>query len=233
MRRCVHVTVVLAIGLVSMVCGSDVKTSRSPEVQGTVLSSVPAAADPDARYLIYLHGRIIEEAGTRPTHPRFGVYEYEEILSTFAEQGFVGISEARPSGTEVAVYAEKVADQVRSLIDAGVPAENVTVVGFSKGGVIAILTSSVLADDRVNFVFIAACGPWIESIPELAPHGRLLALREASDEMIGSCEGLLARAEGEGERREMVVEIGGGHGAFYRPRAEWVDPVVAWAKGPA
>ncbi|MFV2073475.1 MAG: alpha/beta hydrolase [Thermoanaerobaculales bacterium] len=231
MRRCVLVAVVLAIGLVSMVCGSNVQTSRSPEVEGKVLSSAPASPDPDSRYLIYLHGAIIETQGVRPTHPRFGVYEYEEILSTFADQGFVVISEARPSGTEVAVYAEKVADQVRSLIDAGVPAENVTVVGFSKGGMIAILTSSVLADDRVNFVFIAACGPWIESMPELAPHGRLLAVREATDEMIGSCEGLLARAEGEGERRETVVEIGGGHGAFYRPRAEWVDPVVAWAKG--
>ena len=91
------------------------------------------------------------------------------------------------------------------------------------------MTSSVLADDRVSFVFIAACGRWLEEMPELASRGRLLALREASDEMIGSCEGLLALAEGEGERREVVVELGGGHGAFYRPQAEWVEPVVAWA----
>ena len=120
-------------------------------------------------------------------------------------------------------------DQVRILIGAGVPPENITVVGFSKGGVIAILTSSVLADDRVNFVFIAACGRWLDEMPNLAPRGRLLALREASDEMIGPCEGLLALAEGEGERRETVVELGGGHGAFYRPQVEWVELVVSWA----
>ena len=229
MRRSVWVTVLLAVGLVTMVCGSEVKTSRSPEIQGLVRSSVPVAPDPENRYLIYLHGRIIEEAGVRPTHPRFGVYEYEEILSVLAGRGFTVISEARLSGTEVAAYAEKVADQVRTLVGAGVPPENITVVGFSKGGVIAVLTSSVLADDRVNFVFIAACGRWLDEMPNLAPRGRLLALREASDEMIGPCEGLLALAEGEGERRETVVELGGGHGAFYRPQVEWVELVVSWA----
>jgi len=212
----------------SVVCGAAGEVP-SDDIPSDLHSEVPSAIDPGARYLIYLHGAIIETQGTRPTHPRFGVYEYEEILSVLAGRGFTVISEARPSGTEVAEYAEKVADQVRTLIDAGVPPEKITVVGFSKGGMIAILTASVLADDRVNFVFIAACGRWLDERPEIAPRGRLLALREASDEMIGPCDGLFARAEGEGERHETVVELGGGHGAFYRPQAEWVDSVVAWA----
>jgi hypothetical protein len=32
-----------------------------------------------------------------------------------------------------------------------------------------------------------------------------------------------------GELKEIVINVGGGHGAFYRPRPEWIDPVVEWA----
>lgn len=31
-------------------------------------------------HAFYLHGRIIEEQGRRPTHPEFGTYAYDEIL---------------------------------------------------------------------------------------------------------------------------------------------------------
>ena len=29
---------------------------------------------------------------------------------------------------------------------------------------------------------------------------------------------------------EIVLTIGKGHGVFYSPRDEWIDPVVEWAK---
>jgi hypothetical protein len=122
-----------------------------------------------------------------------------------------------------------VTDQVRTLIRGGVPPKHITVVGFSKGGGIAIVASSVLADDRLNFVFMGACGPWLDSRPEIVPHGRLLALREASDTLVGSCEELFARTTSEAVTREITLELGGGHGAFYRPHPEWVDPIVEWA----
>lgn len=194
-----------------------------------ISANAPDTIDSDARYLFYLHGAIIERAGSRPTHPEFGVYEYQEILEVFAGRGFVVISEARPAGTDGAVFAEKVADQVRALLAAGVPPKNITVVGFSKGGGIAITASSILSEERLNFVFMGACGPWLSKRPELAPKGRLLAIREASDELVGSCDALFERVVGEGEREEIILELGGGHGAFYRPRPEWVDPVVEWA----
>lgn len=193
-----------------------------------IFADVPDEVDPGAHYLIYLHGAIIETEGVRPTHPRFGVYEYDEILATLAERGFIVISEARPAGTARAVYAAVVVGQVEALLAAGVPPEHVTVAGFSKGGGIAITASSLLANNRLNFVFIGACGPWYESRPEIVPRGRLLGLREASDELVGGCETLFDRAVG-GERREVVTELGGGHGAFYRPNPVWIEPVVEWA----
>ena len=106
---------------------------------------------------------------------------------------------------------------------------NVTMVGFSKGGGIAVTASSILAVDEVNFVFMGTCGPWLNKRPEIVPHGRMLSLHESSDDMVGSCEDLFARA-GEGcVHREIVINIGGGHGAFYRPRSEWLEPLVEWA----
>lgn len=219
--------VLMCVVLVSTVFGAeDLPAEKAPL---EIFAEVPEVIDPDSRYLIYLHGRIIEDAGVRPTHPKYGVYEYQQILEAFAGKGFVVVSEARQAGTDGKAYAVAVADQVRAILAAGVSPERITVVGFSKGGGIAILASSILAEDRVNFVFMGACAPWLDSRPEIVPRGRLLALREASDERVVSCDGLFARAAGSGNR-EIVLELGGGHGAFYRPRLEWIDPVVAWAK---
>jgi len=219
--------VLMGLVLFGSACGAEDPPFAESTLQ--IFAEVPEVIDPDARYLIYLHGAIIERAGVRPTHPEYGVYEYLEILEAFVEWGFVVISEARPAGTDGMAYAAKVADQVRALIAGSVPPEHITVVGFSKGGGIAITVSSILSEKRLNFVFMGVCGPWLDSRPEIVPHGRLLALREASDDLVGSCEGLFARAAGDGEREEITLELGGGHGAFYRPRPEWIDPVVEWA----
>jgi len=207
--------------------GAQKPPPTKPDLQ--IVAAVPSQIDPGARYLFYLHGAIIERAGVRPKHPQFGIYEYQEILEVFAGRGFVVISEARPAGTDGKAYAAKVAEQVRALIAGGVSHWHITVVGFSKGGGIAITASSILAEKRLNFVFMGACGPWLDSRPEIVPNGRMLALREASDNLVGSCDGLFARAAGNGEREEITLELGGGHGAFYRPRPEWIEPIVEWA----
>ena len=219
--------IVLCLVLVASTCGAEDHPKSDPALR--IFTDLPVQIDPNSRYLFYLHGAIIERAGVRPTHPEFGVYEYREILEVFAGRGFVVISEARSAGTNGAVYAEKVADQVGALMKGGVSPEHITVVGFSKGGGIAITASSILSEERLNFVFMGACGPWLDSRPEIVPHGRLLALREKSDDLVGSCEELFARTTSEGERKEIILELGGGHGAFYRPQSEWLGPVVEWA----
>ncbi len=208
-------------------CGAENPGSTETALQ--IFTDVPESIDVDARYLIYLHGAIIEREGVRPTHPKFGVYEYQKILEAFANRGFVVISEARPSGTDGMAYAQTVSDQVRALIKGGAPPEHVTVVGFSKGGGIAIAASSILASDEANFVFMAACNPWLDSHPEIVGRGRLLSLRESSDELAGSCESFFGRSPNPHNHRELLLDLGGGHGAFYRPQPEWVDPVVEWA----
>jgi pimeloyl-ACP methyl ester carboxylesterase len=200
--------------------------------RGSIHKSVPTTLDRSARYLFYLHGRIIEDKGPRPTDSRWGVYEYQQILEEIASDGVIVISEQRPPNTDMDRFAAHVVDQVDQLLRAGVPPEHVTVVGFSKGGSIAIRTSARLQNPRVNFVLLAACGDGDFSRSNLTLWGRTLSIYEASDEIGRSCAALFSKSGATGERREMQVAIGGGHGAFYRPHSEWLMPLRRWAASP-
>lgn len=202
----------------------------APELSSISPTPIPSVtAD---RHLIYLHGKIIEDQGRRPIHPRFGIYEYQEILDAFTAAGFQVHSDQRPAGSQPPVSADLTASQVRDLLHSGVPAQDITVVGFSKGGAIAVLTALELAEPELNFVFIACCGPWIDDVldsPDQQIRGHLLSIFEASD-TTGSCSALFGYASPDSVTAEIELHIGGGHGAFYRPHPEWLEPVVRWAR---
>lgn len=183
------------------------------------------------RYVIYLHGKIVEAAGRRPTDPAFGVYEYDAILDSLRHSGFVVLSDQRPSGTDSDSFATHVARQVDSLLRLGVAPQAITVIGFSKGGWIAILSSSRLHNPAISFVFMGACGPWAFHRPDLHVSGRLLSLYETSDSLGVSCAPLFARRSPGTQAREIALTLGLGHGTFFQPRSAWLAPAVAWADG--
>jgi hypothetical protein len=196
--------------------------------RGAVYDRVPDHVDAKSRYLIYLHGRIIEEKGRRPTDRDWGVYEYDQILAAMAVDGTIVISEQRPSGTDMDRFAAHVVDQVRQLRRGGVPPEHVSIVGFSKGGGIAIRTSALLDSPRVNFVFLAACGDGDFSRTNIRVAGRILSIYEESDEVGRSCAALFAKADAAVEHSEIQIHVGEHHGTFYRPHTEWLVPLLEW-----
>ncbi|HEY1403257.1 MAG TPA: alpha/beta hydrolase [Pyrinomonadaceae bacterium] len=198
--------------------------------QARVFKDLPEKIDARARYLFYLHGRIVEDKGMRPVSEQHGVYEYEKILETFEGAGFDVISEARAKNTDVRQYAAKVVAQINALLAAGVPPRHVAVVGASKGSMIAMHVSSLLKHAQVNFVLIAGCGEQTSKNPGLNLNGRVLSIYDASDEGAGTCEKLFARSAGLSGRGEVKLNLKLGHGFIYRPLKEWVEPVVAWAK---
>ncbi|MEN8164550.1 MAG: hypothetical protein ABFS37_10510 [Acidobacteriota bacterium] len=196
---------------------------------GTVLSAIPDILDPSANYLIYLHGAIIEEQGMQPTHPKYGTYHYAAILQAFADRGFTVISEARPSGIRPDIFAVHVIEQVQQLLDGGVPEDHVSVVGFSKGAIIAVLASRDVGRDGVSWIIQAGCGPWTDRLPEFVPAGRILSQIDEADEVARSCRAFLTRMPEGAVFDENTLELGSGHGAFYSVSPEWFEPAVEWA----
>ena len=201
-----------------------------PARAGIIHTDVPESPEPTKIYLIYLHGRIIENYGPRPTDSRYGLYDYPAVLEALSSRGAVVISAQRPPETDMNSYAGVVVSQVEELIDRGVPPENIVVAGFSKGGGIAMRVSSFLRRPQVRFVLLAAC-PGGPTAPQIRLTGHVLSVYEASDTLAGSCKPLSDQPEKPQSFKEIRISTGKLHGAFYMPLRVWVDPVLDWAHG--
>ena len=200
------------------------------------LSACAAAEAPPTRHLIYLHGRIVQdEQSARPRHPQFGYYEMEKILAAFRERGFVVSAKIRAKSASVSDSADQVIEEVRGLLESGVPADHVTVVGASMGASIALVASARLQNPDVRYCVLGAC--LSENVRALladerqGPSGHVLSIREASDDVTRSCAPWNSDLESQFPfvARELVLGTGLGHGFLYRPLPEWVDPIVEWA----
>ena len=175
--------------------------------------------------LYYLHGKIVEDQGDNAVHPSYGTYQYGAILQGLKQDGHTVISEVRASGTDPKSYAKGLADAITKQIADGTPPADIVVIGFSKGAQIGILVSQMLARTDVRFVFQAVCGSWVAHYRELKVYGNILSLYETSDSA-GSCASLFARSKP--ITCEVAITTGEKHGAFYRPHADWMNPLRAW-----
>jgi pimeloyl-ACP methyl ester carboxylesterase len=202
-----------------------------------VLPGLASGAEPkDARHLIYLHGRIVQDQqDRRPRHPEWGYYELDQILQAFRERGFVVSGEVRPKDRSLSDSADVVVEQVRGLVAAGVPLERISVVGGSMGGAIALLASLRLQLPELRLVVLGAC--MSETVPLLVrdhgkpPAGRILSFRDTSDETSEPCPAWSAGDARPGLLlREIVLSTGLHHGFLFRPLPGWVDPTVRWAE---
>lgn len=196
----------------------------------------PESSNPIKRYLFYLHGKIIEDQGIPAVSPDYGEYEYKAILEKLSSYGFIVISEQRAKNTDGMEYAKKITEQITLLLKSGVPANNVTIVGASKGAGIAIEVSHLLENPEVNFVIIGTCHPdTVKSLKqnETFLYGKVLSIYDSADyEYSGSCEELFSFSEANGglsQHNEIVLNIGTGHGILYKPLDEWIMPIVQWA----
>lgn len=189
-----------------------------------------------ARHLIYLHGRIVqEEQSARPVSPKFGPYELDAIVEALRGRGFEVHSAIRPKAATLEESADRIVAQVKELRASGLPLERITVVGASMGASIALLAAVKLGEPQLRVVAVGACRSGnvaeIAAEQEAPLRGRILFVRESSDDLGGPCppwKDDMARAP-DLVAEEVVVETGLSHGFLYRPLPEWVDPAVAWA----
>lgn len=182
------------------------------------------------RYLFYLHGMIVEDQGASAVHPEYGPYQYDLILQTFRNEGFEVRSEIRDKGTDVTEYAEKITTEIKSMLADGISPEQITVLGASKGSIIAMIISTKLSNDQVNFIFMAGCNVWVEDTYSLNLCGNILSIYESSDTIGISCEQILENTSCHPVFNEIKLDTGKKHGFIFNPMPEWVEPAVQWAK---
>lgn len=183
------------------------------------------------QHVLYLHGAIIEKGDPKPIHPQFGLYDYPAIVSTLSSFDFHIISEQRGINTDYLTYAQQVSDQINSLVAKGIKAQDITVIGFSKGATITAIASSLLKNDDVNFVVMATCSEWYDTtelLKGLRLRGHILSIYEESDGLGGSCQKLAKRSPAPASFFEVAISTGKSHGAFFLPRSEWINPIVSW-----
>ena len=185
--------------------------------------------------IFYLHGRILETQGIPAvdTINGYGTYEYTKILNTFRKNGFTVISEVRRKNTQPVKYAQHIVHQTDSLLSKGIKPENITIIGASKGSLIAMLTSSMLKNRQINFVFIAACNNYsLKRFPQLQFYGNILSVYEKSDNIGRSCSGFKERSgKNITHYKEIELHTGMKHGFLFKPLPQWVQPAIKWARG--
>jgi Alpha/beta hydrolase len=188
-----------------------------------------ALASDARRYVLYVHGRAVEEGGRRP-ETRFGVYEYDAILETFRKAGFEVISEQRPKDADPSDSADRVVAAVRRLRRRGVPSSHITVIGASKGSVITMLASTRLADPEIRYVLLGNCNDGILERWKPRLSGRVLSVFERADEYGGTCRRFFEKGHNLTAHDEVALDIGIGHAFLYSPRPDWVTPAIEWAR---
>lgn len=187
----------------------------------------------DQRYLFFFHNKFVEENDLSVPHPEYGKAEYNEILESFRNDGFIVFSEKRKKDTNAADYAEKIVKQIDKLIKKGTDPNKITVIGTSKGGYIAQYVSTYLANPNVNFVFIGCfMDTDIEQIPDINYCGNILTIYEKSD-----IYGVDAAKRKETSKlkinhfKQIELNTGLKHGFLYKALDAWIIPCKKWANG--
>jgi hypothetical protein len=86
-------------------------------------------------------------------HPENGVYDFPSIKQAiFKDGGFNLIAPQRPKNADIETYVTMLERWVRQLLEAGVPASRITIVGFSRGSYITALAAGRLKETGIHGV---------------------------------------------------------------------------------
>lgn len=193
--------------------------------------TVNGASETEQKYIFFLHNKWIEDHDLDVPHPKYGLAEYNKITTAFETEGFYLISEKRKANTDVKTYAGHVVKQIDSLLNRGVAPGNITVVGTSKGGMIAQYVSTLAKNPELKFVFIGASFTGqVQSFPDINPCGKILNIFEKSDEGSFSFQERIEATNGEVTSfEEIELSTGKQHGFLFPLLNEWFRPTVTWA----
>ena len=199
----------------------------------TIGSSIPSKVDLNGKYLFYLHGGVVTLFGNNAINqsvPKWGPYEYFNILDSLNKNGFYVISEIRKNGIDDSVYVNKISKQLDTLLRVGVNPEKILVVGASSGWNITIGVSSKLKNGKLRYVLMGGCWPdTYKDYLNIELYGQFLSIIEATDPH-GTCYMLFNNKDYVKSYQEVVLHTGLSHGFIYKGHKEWIEPIMKWSE---
>lgn len=180
------------------------------------------------KHIFYLHGRIIELQGVNAVSVDYGEYKFQDIVDSLKSLGAEVHAEVRTEQTDFDQFCAKTSKEIDALIKKGVAPSDITVIGASKGGVMA-MTISDLNQHPINYVFLASNNDQIEREHDWKFHGRVLAIYEVSDTIAGKKYDVWEKRSAEAKAfKQVKLDTKLGHGFLYTPMKEWLIPVKSW-----
>ncbi|MDX9757710.1 MAG: hypothetical protein RBU27_01000 [Bacteroidota bacterium] len=199
-----------------------------------IVTAVPEDIDPAALYVFYLPDEIVTPANPEPRHPDHGVYQYLQIANQLMTRGFVVVTRPRETTEHPYLVAEDIARQIRRLLDAGVPATNIGILGAGQGAAITVLVTTQLRDPGLQVVVLSLCTEsfidfWIAHNETLC--GNVLSIHADGDKDRGPCHRYLEHGATAHVREHREMRIAGNAGFQFRASAEWLLPAIEWLRG--
>lgn len=185
-------------------------------------------AQPPLKHIFYLHGMIIEIQGVNAVSPNFGPYKYTEIIQSLEETGATIHHEVRNEETDFYEFTTKVSAEINELLKSGVPPENISVIGASKGGIMAMHISHI-NKSNINYILLASNSDYTEKTFDWFLHGSVLGIYEASDTVAGKdYQYWMNRSKEATKFEQLKINTGLNHGFLYTPLDAWMIPAKKW-----
>jgi hypothetical protein len=180
------------------------------------------------KHIFYLHGMIIEIQGIHAVSPQFGPYEYTAIVDSLKATGGEVHTEVRTEATDFFEFGKKISKEIDGLISKGVAPSDITVIGASKGGMIAMYISD-LNTNKVNYVLLGSSSDYTQNTFDWNLHGNILGIYEKSDTVAGnSYQYWIDKSTNAVKFEQLQINTGLGHGFLYTPNSAWLDPAREW-----
>lgn len=194
----------------------------------TLLIGCGNNAQNNKKHIFYLHGRIIEIQGKDAISEEYGKYELDSIVMALQDKDRMVIAEVRNENVGYVNYAKKISNEIDSLVNEGVKPTDITVIGASKGAIIASHISDINLNP-VNYVFLAGNNEYQEKNNNWKFHGQVLCFFDSSDTIAGSNYNYWKNKENYTSKFEQIeLKTHLGHGFLYKPLKEWIEPTRKW-----
>jgi hypothetical protein len=192
-----------------------------------VLCSSYVAAE---EHVFYYHGQIVETQGANAKSPLFGSYEYTNILRALKAKGFTVHAKLRNKGTDVETFAKAEAVELQQFFSEIAPANEVTLIGASKGARIVIAIQNILRERELKSVLLAGIFRSDIKNTERKLFGEVLSIYDKSDTWLAEAAPLIERSKELVNFKEVVIDKNLKHGLLFKPYDDWLLPATAFAK---